>query len=118
MTKKSGANDEAATGGLLAIVFPQSILALGAVGAATGAASGHFTDQGFDSNLLQEIGEKLPARGSALVAVTEEMWLEELTDSIKGYAHLSRFTLDQESGARLIRLSHKRPVQTKGATGV
>ena len=106
LTEKKGAIGGALVGGLLAIIFPPSILALGAVGAAAGAAIGHFTDQGFDNNLLQEIGENLPAGGSALVAVIEETWLERLSTAMEGYADLSRFTLDAEAGARLV--SHDR----------
>ena len=106
ISKKRGAIRGAVAGGLLAIIFPPSILALGAVGAATGAAFGHFTDQGFDNNLLQEIGENLPAGGSALIAVIEETWLERLSKAIAGYEDLSRFTLDAEAGARLT--SHRR----------
>ena len=106
LTKKKGAIRGAVAGGVLAIIFPPSILALGAVGAAAGAAVGHFTDQGFDHNLLQEIGENLPAGGSALVAVIEETWLERLSKAIEGYGDLSRFTLDAEAGARLV--SHGR----------
>ena len=102
LTEKKGAIGGALVGGLLAIIFPPSILALGAVGAAAGAAVGHFTDQGFDNNLLQEIGENLPAGGSALVAVIEETWLERLSAAMEGYADLSRFTLDAEAGARLV----------------
>ena len=114
LTKKKGALRGAVAGGLLAIIFPPSILALGAVGAATGAAIGHFTDQGFDNNLLQEIGENLPAGGSALVAVIEETWLERLSAAIAGYADLTRFTLDAEAGARLVNLGRTRPAQLKG----
>ncbi len=106
LTSKKAAIGGALAGGLLAIIFPPSMLALGAVGAAAGAAFGHFTDQGFDNNLLQEIGENLPAGGSALVAVIEEIWLERLSTAIEGYADLSRFTLDAEAGARLV--SHGR----------
>ena len=106
LTPAKGALGGAVAGGLLAVIFPPSILALGAVGAAAGAAVGHFTDQGFDNNLLQEIGENLPAGGSALVAVIEETWLERLSKAIEGYADLSRFTLDAEAGARLV--SHRR----------
>ena len=109
LTKKKGAVRGAVAGGLLALIFPPSILALGAVGAATGAAVGHFTDQGFDNNLLREIGENLPAGGSALVAVIEETWLEHLGTAIEGYADLSRFTLDAEAGARLVHLGRTKP---------
>ena len=107
LTKKKGAIGGAVAGGLLAVIFPPSILALGAVGAATGAAIGHFTDQGFDNNLLQEIGENLPAGGSALVAVIEETWLEHLSKTIEGYANLSRFTLDAEAGAKLVSIGRR-----------
>lgn len=106
-TAKKGAIGGAVAGGILAVIFPPSILALGAVGAAAGAAIGHFTDQGFDNNLLQEIGENLPAGGSALVAVIEETWLERLSQAIAGYADLSRFTLDAEAGAKLVSLGRR-----------
>ena len=107
LTKKKGAIRGAVAGGLLAVIFPPSILALGAVGAAAGAALGHFTDQGFENNLLQEVGENLPAGGSALVAVIEETWLERLSAAIAGYADLTRFTLDADAGAKLISSDRK-----------
>jgi uncharacterized membrane protein len=86
----------AVAGGVLAIIFPPSILALGAVGAAAGVAVAHFTDQGFDNNLLKEIGENLPPEGAALVAVIEEKWLAELSDSLADYADLQRFAMKPE----------------------
>jgi uncharacterized membrane protein len=92
----------AVAGGVLGIIFPPSILALGAVGAAAGAALAHFTDQGFDNNLLKEIGENLPRpAGAALVAVIEEKWLAELSDTLAGYADLERFAMKPEFAARL-----------------
>jgi uncharacterized membrane protein len=83
----------AIAGGVLGAIFPPSILALGAVGAAAGAALAHFTDQGFDNNLLKEIGENLPPGGAALVAVVEEKWLTELSDTLSDYAALERFAM-------------------------
>jgi uncharacterized membrane protein len=83
----------AVAGGLLGVIFPPSILALGAVGAATGAALAHFTDQGFDNNLLKEIGENLPPGGAALVAVVEEKWLADLSETLADYASLERFAM-------------------------
>ncbi len=60
VTAKKGGVRGALVGGVLGIIFPPSILAMAAVGAAAGAALGHFTDQGFDNNLLKEIGKILP----------------------------------------------------------
>lgn len=101
LTGKKGALGGAVAGGVLGIIFPPSILALGAIGAAAGAALGHFTDQGFDNNLLKEIGENLPPGGSAVVAVVEETWAGKLASALQGYADLMRYGLDAEAAARL-----------------
>jgi uncharacterized membrane protein len=86
----------AIAGGIIGAIFPPSILALGAVGAAAGAALAHFTDQGFDNNLLKEIGENLPPGGAALVAVVEEKWLAELSDALSDYTALERFAMQPD----------------------
>jgi uncharacterized membrane protein len=86
------------TGGVLGVIFPPSVLALGAVGAAAGAALAHFRDQGFDNNLLKEIGENLPPGGAAVVAVIEETWLADLPESLAGYTDLERFARRPDFG--------------------
>ena len=83
----------AIAGGILGVIFPPSILALGAVGAAAGEAFAHFSDQGFDNNLLKEIGENLPPGGAALVAVVEEKWLADLSETLSDYAAMERFAM-------------------------
>ncbi len=100
-TAKKGGIRGALAGGVLAIFFPPSILAMAAVGAAAGAAFGHFTDQGFDNNVLKEIGENLPPGGSCIIAVVEETWLAKLSTALEGYVDLARYTLDAESAAKL-----------------
>lgn len=101
LTAKKGGVRGALVGGVLGIIFPPSILAMAAVGAAAGAAIGHFTDQGFDNNLLKEIGENLPPGGSCIVAVIEETWLAKLSTALEGYVDLARYALDAESAAKL-----------------
>ena len=101
LTPKKGALGGAVAGGIVGIIFPPSILAMGAIGAAAGAALGHFTDQGFKNNLLKEIGENLPPGGSAIVAVVEETWLSKLETAIEGYSDLARYALDAEAAAKL-----------------
>ena len=100
-TAKKGGIRGALAGGVLGIIFPPSILAMAAVGAAAGAAFGHFTDQGFDNNVLKEIGENLPPGGSCIVAVVEETWLGKLSTALEGYVDLARYALDAEATARL-----------------
>ncbi len=100
-TPRKGAVRGAIAGGIIGLIFPPAILALGAVGAAAGAAVGHFTDQGFDNNLLKEIGENLPPGGSAIIAVVEEVWVDRLSKILSDYAELSRYTLEPEAAAKL-----------------
>ena len=100
-TAKKGGVRGAIVGGLLGIIFPPPILAMGAVGAAAGAALGHFTDQGFDNNLLKEIGENLPPGGSCVVAVVEETWVTQLSTALEGYSDLARYGMDAEVAAKL-----------------
>ncbi len=100
-TVKKGGVRGAVLGGVLGVIFPPSILAMGAVGAAAGAALGHFTDQGFKNNLLKEIGENLPPGGSCIVAVVEEKWVTQLSTALEGYADLARYALDADASAKL-----------------
>ena len=60
VTAKKGGVRGALVGGVQGIIFPPSILPMAAVGADAGADGGHFTDQGFDNDVLKEIGEILP----------------------------------------------------------
>lgn len=102
LTAKKGGLRGALVGGVLGIIFPPSILAMAAVGAAAGAALGHFTDQGFDNNVLKDIGENLPPGGSCIIAVVEETWVSKLATALEGYADLARYTLKPETAAKLI----------------
>lgn len=56
-TPKKGAVKGTVAGGIIGVIFPPAVLVMGALGAAAGAASGHFTEQGFKNNLLEEMGE-------------------------------------------------------------
>ena len=101
LTPKKGAKRGAVAGAIVGIIFPPSILATAAIGAAAGAALGHFTDQGFDNNLLKEIGENLPPGGSAIVAVVEETWVGKFEAAVEGYIDLATYALDAEAAAKL-----------------
>jgi uncharacterized membrane protein len=105
ITPKKGATRGAIAGGVLAVIFPPTILALGLTGAALGLAFGHFTDQGFDNNLLREIAENLPPHGVALVGVVEELWMETVNQVISGYDDLRLFRLDPEAAAHLVEVT-------------
>ena len=102
LTPKKGAVKGVVAGGIIGVIFPPAVLAMGVIGAAAGAALGHFTDQGFKNNLLQEMGKGIPSGGSALVVVVEEAWVEELTNYIKRSGTVKSYPLDDEASARLL----------------
>lgn len=102
LTPKKGALRGVAAGGIIGVIFPPAVLAMGAIGAAVGAALGHFTDQGFKNNLLKEIGESIPGGGSALVVVVEDRSLEELAKFVRRSGTLTSYPLDDEASARLL----------------
>ena len=102
ITPKKGALKGAVAGGIIGVIFPPAVLAMGAVGAAAGAALGHFTDQGFKNNLLKEMGEEVPSGGSAFVVVVEERWEEELTKYVRRSGTVKSYPLDDEASARLL----------------
>ncbi len=101
-TATRGAKRGAMAGGVLGVIFPPSILALGAAGAIAGAVVGHFRDHGLDTDVLKEIGDKVPGGGSAIVAVIEERWVDQFARVAKGYGELTSYALDPEAAARLI----------------
>jgi uncharacterized membrane protein len=85
---------------ILTELFPPSVLALSPVGASAEAALDHFLNQGFETNLLKEIGENLPPNGAAVVAVIEEKWLPEVAETFVGYADLERYAMRLDASAR------------------
>lgn len=90
-----------AAGGIIDRIFPPSILHVKPIGRAARAAEDHFVEQGFDRNLLREIGENLTPKGAALVAVIEETWLKEMNKAIHESATLTRYGIDADASGRL-----------------
>ena len=101
-TPKKGAMKGAVAGGIIGVIFPPAVLVMGTLGAAAGAALGHFTDQGFKNNLLEEMGEGIPSGGSALVVVVEERWAEELTTYIQRSGTIKTYPLDHDASTKLL----------------
>ena len=102
VTGRKGAVGGAVAGGIIGVIFPPSILATAAIGAAAGAVLGHFTDQGFKNNLLKEVGENLPPGGSAIVAVVEETWFEQLSNALRGYSQIARYAVEADAAVRFV----------------
>ncbi len=72
-------------GGVVGLVFPPSILASAAVGAAVGGFSAKLHDAGFPDDRLREVGKGLKPNTSALIAVIEDVWVREVEDELRQY---------------------------------
>jgi hypothetical protein len=82
-------------------LFPPAILSLKPVGASADGALSHFLGLGFGVNLLKELGENLPARGSAIVLIMEEHWLRDLVGALGTGSSVSRFAMDPDASSWL-----------------
>jgi uncharacterized membrane protein len=72
-------------GGVVGLVFPPSILASAAVGAAVGGFSAKLHDAGFPDDRLREVGKGLKPNTSALIAVIEDVWVREVEAELQQY---------------------------------
>jgi uncharacterized membrane protein len=72
-------------GGVVGLIFPPSILASAAVGAAIGGFSARLRDSGFPDDRLRQVGEGLKPNTSALIAVIEHVWVREVEDELRQY---------------------------------
>ena len=73
-------------GAVAGLIFPPSILASAAVGAAVGGLSAKLRDSGFPDERLKEIGTGLNPNTSALIAVIEHIWVREFEEQLRQYA--------------------------------
>ena len=100
LTPKKGAGKGAIVGAVLGVIFPPSIIAGAVLGGAIGALVGKFTDKGlFDNTELKEAAEDLPEGSSAIVAVVEDKWVQQMATAIEGYDKLANNVLDAEFAA-------------------
>ncbi len=103
LTPKKGAGRGAIIGGVLGLIFPPSIIAGALLGGAIGALVGKFTDKGlFENTALKEAAEELPEGSSAIVAVVEDKWVQQMATAVEGYEKLASHALDAEFAADLM----------------
>lgn len=94
-----GAKVGALVGGVVGLIFPPSIIAGAAVGAAAGGAYGHFRDKGLKNDKLQQEGERLEPGQSAVIAVTDDQFVDDVVLGLQGLGEVGEYFLDVETGA-------------------
>lgn len=98
-TTGRGVTAGAIVGGVVGLIFPPSILAGAAVGAAAGGIYGHFRDKGVSNKDLETAGENLRPGQSALVAVARDRFFDQISRGVQGYAKLDEYLLNADTGA-------------------
>jgi uncharacterized membrane protein len=98
---KKWAKRGAIAGGLVGLIFPPSIIAGAAIGAAGGGIWGKIRDKGFKDEDLKAIGESLDPGTSAIIAIAEDRVIERLETGLEGYNRLARHALSAEAAATI-----------------
>jgi uncharacterized membrane protein len=98
---KKWAKRGAIAGGLVGLIFPPSIIAGAAVGAAGGGVWGKIRDKGFKDEDLKAIGESLDPGTSAIIAIAEDRVIERLETGLEGYNRIARHALSAEAAAMI-----------------
>lgn len=102
-------------GGVVGLIFPPSILASAAVGAAVGGFSAKLHDAGFPDDRLREVGKGLKPNTSALIAVIEDVWVREVEAELRQYgADVVTEAVRADIAAQL---ESEQPVEVPVATG-
>src|SRR5664279_92128 len=99
---KKWAKRGAIAGGLVGLIFPPSIIAGSAIGAAGGGVWGKIRDKGFKDEDLKAIGQSLDPGTSAIIAIAEDRVIERLQTGLEGYNRIARHALSAEAAATIV----------------
>jgi uncharacterized membrane protein len=99
---KKWAKRGAIPGGLVGLIFPPSIIAGAAVGAAGGGVWGKIRDKGFKDEDLKAAGERMEPGTSAIIAIAEDRVFERLETGLQGYNRIARHALSADAVAAIL----------------
>ena len=98
---KKWAKRGAIAGGIAGLIFPPSIIASAAVGAAGGGVWGKVRDKGFKDEDLKDIGASLPPGTSAIIVIAEDRVVEQLARGLEGYDKIARHLVSADAAAAI-----------------
>ena len=96
-----GAASGALWGGLIGLIFLVPLFGM-AIGAASGAIAGHFTDSGVDDNFMKQLGAELEQGGAAVILLVRQVSADKVLPEIKIQGKVIQTSLsnDDESALR------------------
>lgn len=71
-------------GGAVGAIAGAALAGPAIVGALVGGLAAKLKDSGFDNDRLETVGEQLPSGSSAIVAVVEHKWVDEVRQELAG----------------------------------
>jgi uncharacterized membrane protein len=99
-TTGAGAAGGAAWGGLIGLLFLAPLFGM-AIGAASGAAAGHFTDTGVDDDFMKKLGAELDEGNAAVVLLIREVSADKVLPEIKIPGTIIQTSLSNEDEGNL-----------------
>ena len=95
-----GAKIGALVGGVVGLIFPPSLLATAALGAAIGGITAKLRGDQMDSADIQAMAESMEPGTSLLVAVMEPQWTDEVEDALKSDAVKTTWTVMDQAAVK------------------
>ena len=95
-TTRWGATAGVVVGGIIGVIFPPSILAMGALGAGAGALAGHFAG-GIPRSSVKELADTLDEGGAGIVLIGEFTPDEGVDKLLKHAAKLTKKQIDENA---------------------
>ena len=95
-----GAAGGALWGGLIGLIFLVPVFGM-AIGAASGAVAGHFTDTGVDDKFMKQLGTELTEGSAAVVLLVRSITADKVLPEIKIPGTVIQTSLSDEQEAHL-----------------
>ena len=94
---RKGATWGAVGGAVVGLIFPPALLASAAVGAGIGAGAGALVSHAQKEEIKYDVEETLPLNSSAIVAVFEEQWADDIDKALSSASNVTKEKVDSGS---------------------
>jgi uncharacterized membrane protein len=101
-TGMSGLGAGALIGGIIGMLFPPSVIASAAAGAAIGGLGAQMRDAGFEDNALRAAANELQPGQSALIAVFRHQWVDDAVRFLNAMAYRVGWTEISKEAAKTL----------------
>ena len=94
---RKGAGWGAVGGAVVGLIFPPALLASASVGAGIGAGAGALVSHAQKEEIKYDVEGTLPLNSSAIVAVFEEQWADDIDKALSSASKVTKEKVDKDS---------------------